>query len=254
MADTETTMKTDADVVMRSDELRSKRLEARLRAAKKPCFEPVLETGDGAPGDAKMGGTPLGDPPVCKGCKRTMVLLLQVDPATLPEGSPLTGKGPLQVFHCGRNECDYGDTTHSPGGTGVLLRLGLPKSKAPTEDKAKKPKKAQPKAVAKGQASRIVGWKQGVDLPGAAEAKDLALDAKEARLMSEQRSRDGDKLGGYANWIQSANRPSCPTCDEPMKFVVQLSARLVDFGDSGLGYVHQCAKHPAKLAFSWSST
>ena len=244
-------MKTD-DVVMRSDELRSKRLEARLRSAKTPCFEPILETGDGAPEDAKMGGTPLGDPPVCKGCKRTMVLLLQLDPAALPDGAPLTGKGPLQVFHCGKHDCDYGDTTHSPGGTGVLLRMGLPKPKV--ADKEKKPKKEKPKPVAKGQASRIVGWKKGFDLPGAADAEELKLDAKEARLMAAQRSRDGDKLGGYPNWIQSPNCPSCPSCGEPMKFVVQLSARLVDFGDSGLGYVHQCAKHPAKLAFSWSST
>ena len=77
------TATTDQKAMMRSDDLRRQRLEARLKEAKRPCFEPILETGDGSPGDSKMGGTPLGDPPTCKGCKKTMVLLLQLDPAAL---------------------------------------------------------------------------------------------------------------------------------------------------------------------------
>lgn len=238
---------------MRSDEIRRARLATTLEAARRTCFEPILETGDGKPTDPKMGGTPLGDVPVCKGCKRPMVLLLQLDPASLPKGAPLSGKGLLQVFHCGRHDCDYGDTTHSPGGSGVVLRMATPKAAA---DKAAKPKKgkAPPEPVAKGQASRIVGWKPGSDLPGNGDEGAMVLDAKELRLMRDQRSGGGDKLGGYPNWIQSPQPPNCPTCDERMRFVFQLTARLVDFGDSGLGYVHQCAKHPAKLAFSWSST
>jgi hypothetical protein len=226
---------------MRSDELRRQRLASQLESLRRVCFEPLLEAGDGSPADPKMGGTPLGDPPVCKGCKQTMVLLLQLDPRLLPEGAPLAGKVPVQIFHCGRNDCDYGDVTFAPGGTGVVLRAAK---------ESKKPRGA----VAKGQASRIVGWKATSDLPGGGDVDGLELDAKQLRLMRSERSREGDKLGGYPSWIQSPNTPSCPTCDQPMRFVFQLTARLVDFGDSGLGYVHQCAKHPAKLAFSWSST
>ncbi len=197
-----------------------------------------------------MGGTPLGDVPVCKGCKRPMVLLLQLDPQTLPDGAPLAGKGLLQVFHCGRNDCDHGDTTFAPGGRGVLLRMATPK----TGDAKPKKGTSAGKVVDKGRASRIVGWKAGFDLPGRGDEGNLQLDAKESRLMSEQRAREGDKLGGYPSWIQYPQPPDCPTCSERMRFVFQLTARLVDFGDSGLGYVHQCTKHPAKLAFSWSST
>ncbi len=247
------TAMTDEKPTMRADDLRRERLAARLKEARRPCFEPILETGDGAPSDAKMGGTPLGDPPTCKGCKQAMVLLLQLDPAGLPDGAPIRGKGLLQIFHCGRHDCDYGDTTYSPGGTGVVLRMGPPKESA----KAKatdKPKKGKPKVVAKGQASRIIGWKPGFDLPGRGDAGALKLDAKELRLLQEQRSREGDKLGGHPSWIQSPQPATCPACSASMRFIFQLSARLVDFGDAGLGYVHQCEKHPAKLAFSWSST
>ncbi|AKT43313.1 hypothetical protein [Chondromyces crocatus] len=241
---------TDLDPILRSDDLRRERLATWLDAARRPCFEPLLEPGDGTPDDAKMGGTPLGASPVCKGCQRTMVLLLQLDPATLPEGAPLVGEGPLQVFHCGNHDCDHGDLTHAPGGTGVRLRLGLPKASSRATSATSK--KAKP--VARGQASRIIGWKPGVDLPSSGDADALRLDAKELRLTQAQRSRGGDKLGGYPSWIQAPQPASCPTCDAPMRFVFQLSARLVDFGDAGLGYVHQCAKHPTKLAFSWSST
>lgn len=240
----------EGKATMRSDDLRRERLASRLAAARRPCFEPVLEAGDGSPGDSKMGGTPLGDPPVCKGCKQVMVLLLQLDTDALPEGAKVRGKGPLQVFHCGRS-CDYGDTKHSPGGVGVVLRMGLPKAPAKAEGK---PKKGKAGVVVRGKASRIVGFTPGFDLPGRGDAGDLKLDAKEMRLMQEQRSQGGDKLGGYPSWIQSPQPAECPTCSAPMQFIFQLSARLVDFGDSGLGYLHQCEKHPAKLAFSWSST
>ncbi len=254
--------------MMKSDSLRRERLQTKLATARKPCYQPQLETGDGEPSDDKMGGTPLGEVPVCKGCKRPMVLLLQLDPRRLPAGAPGKGKGPLQVFHCGRHDCDYGDVTHSPGGTGVLLRIAAEpklatsesatsKSKAATSKAAapkKKPAKAKAEVVSKGRASRIVGWTEASDLPGRGDLDALELDAKELRLSESERSRDGDKLGGYACWIQHPATPNCPSCDAKMRFVFQLSARLVDFGDSGLGYVHQCEKHPAKLAFSWSST
>jgi hypothetical protein len=249
---------------LRSEQLRRERLQTKLATARRPAFFPVLETGDGEPGDDKLGGTPLGEVPICKGCRCPMVLLLQLDPRRLPAGAPGQGKGPLQVFHCGRHDCDYGDVTHSPGGTGVVMRVAVePKTakasaaKSTTEAAPKPAKKGKAKAVqavGKGKASRIVGWTEASDLPGPGDLTALALDAKEQRLAADERSRDGDKLGGYPCWIQHPTAPDCPTCHAPMHFVFQLSARLVDFGDSGLGYLHQCGKHPAKLAFSWSST
>lgn len=254
--------------LLKSESLRRERLQSKLTTARKPCYVPQLETGDGKPSDDKLGGTPLGEVPVCKTCKRPMVLLLQLDPRRLPAGAPGKGKGPLQVFHCGRRDCDYGDVTHSPGGTGVLLRIATAPTPAEAESATtskvktaksktparKKPAKAAPNVVNKGRASRIVGWTEVSDLPGRGDMDQLELDAKELRLSEAERSRDGDKLGGYACWIQHPATPSCPSCHAEMRFVFQLSARLVDFGDSGLGYVHQCDKHPAKLAFSWSST
>lgn len=235
---------------MRADDLRRTRLAGRLGAWVRPAYVPVLEEGDGAPFDNKLGGAPFGgESPSCKKCKRPMALLLQLDIASLPDGSPVAGEGFLQVFHCGQSRCESGDMVYAPGGSGVALRLldkGASRSKASSKKKTSAP--------GAGRASRIVGWTKTTDVPSAGDLDDPSLDQKEMRLIRERACSSDDKLGGYPSWIQNPRPSRCPTCGQPMSFVAQLSARIVDFGDSGLAYVAQCAEHPRALSFCWSST
>jgi hypothetical protein len=80
---------------------------------------------------------------------------------------------------------------------------------------------------------------------------------------------EATKIGGVPLWLQSNERPTCPTCGEPMRFVAQLAAELDGFlpadhtkwdderykffhfgGDDGTGYLFLC-KNECGAAFLW---
>jgi hypothetical protein len=221
-----------------SEAVRKQRMVVRLEYVLRRRFEPLLASSDGATSDTRGGGAPSSARPRCKECKQEMRLLLQLDAATLPSGSPLSGRAPLQLFSCGAR-CADGDTVHSPGGKGVVVRLL--KRATPSDG-----------ASVSEATVRIVGWKEGFDFPPASEA-DYRLDAKELRLLRAQKGAAGDKLGGRAHWLGTPRAPTCPTCETEMSFIFQLTPRLVGLGASALAYLHQCSMHPTRLAFSSSS-
>jgi uncharacterized protein YwqG len=233
---------------------RQARLDRKLSGLARTRYVPKIETGEAKTTVSKFAGAAwleTGKPwPKCRSCKRPMHLLLQLRAGDAPEDTvQIPASSLLQIFHCGTSECDYGDVTHGPGGTGVLMRV--------VAEKAGKPTTKVPDGMALSR--RIVGFAATSELPGADEARasGVRCHAKDLRAMRQRGPLDGTKLGGWPMWIQSPDQPTCRKCDAPMRFVLQLQSEHyigVGWGDSGLAYVHQCTQHPKELAFSWSST
>ncbi len=233
---------------------RTARLETKLAGLARTRHVPRTETGDSKTIASQIGGVawlaPKSKWPKCKSCKKPMQLLLQLRADDAPSGGIVVPTGKVaQIFHCGRSSCDEGYTS-TPDGDGKLVRLIDEKGATRASD--------APAHLS--LAKRIVGFDAAPELPGWQDLRENAaakLNAKEMSAVqnSEQRPYGRTKLGGWADWIQSASSPSCEKCDQPMRFVLQLQGgEIVDFGDSGLAYVHQCATHADQFAMGWSST
>lgn len=235
---------------------RLSRLNRKLAGLTRTAWVPVVEAGAGDPAGSKLGGVPWLEEgkawPRCKGCKRPMHLLLQLRGEDVPDRALALPEGSLlQVFHCGRGyPCDEGYGIASPGGRGAWLRVVQRDARGGAPADA-------PEGLA--LEKRIVGWTPREELPGHGDTQvaGLRLNAKELRWLSDHGPHGRSKLGGHADWIQSPHAASCPKCGAAMAFALQLASGehiAVDFGDSGLGYVLQCQKHPDRLVFAWSST
>jgi len=78
------------------------------------------------------------------------------------------------------------------------------------------------------------------------EPWDTYRTACEAIVPSEDLSADMDsRLGGYPNWIQSSDWPSCPECGEEMRLIWQLDsepAAGIMWGDTGRVYIFACPR------------
>lgn len=233
---------------------RNARLENKLAGLARTRHVPKLETGASTTIASQIGGVawlaPRSKWPRCKSCKRPMQLLLQLRGADAPGDGLRVPHGKVaQIFHCGRSSCDEGYTS-TPDGHGKLVRF--------IDERGTKPAPDAPAHLA--LARRIVGFESAPELPGWHDLRENAaakLNAKEMAAVekSEQRPYGRTKIGGWADWIQSAESPRCEKCDAKMRFVLQLQGgEIVDFGDSGLAYVHQCETHPDELAMGWSST
>jgi hypothetical protein len=68
-------------------------------------------------------------------------------------------------------------------------------------------------------------------------------------------SAEGDKLGGWPNWVQGAEYPKCPKCGTEMAFLMQIDSEdnvPYMFGDLGTGHITQCPTHRHVVAFGWA--
>jgi hypothetical protein len=233
---------------------RTARLEKKLAGLARTRHIPKLETGEAKKIASQIGGVAWLAPstkwPKCKSCKKPMQLILQLRADDAPADSLVIPKGKVaQIFHCGRSRCDEGYTT-TPDGHGKLVRFIDEKGAVRAPD--------APDHLAIGK--RIVGFDSAPEVPGRQDLRDNAaakLNAKEMSAVgdSEQRPYGRTKIGGWADWIQSAESPSCEKCDQKMRFALQLQGgEIVDFGDSGLAYLHQCTTHTDQFAMGWSST
>jgi hypothetical protein len=55
-------------------------------------------------------------------------------------------------------------------------------------------------------------------------------------------------LGGYPQWLQGEDTPTCPTCERNMVLLVQLDSERtagLDWGSSGCLYLFFCPEHPS---------
>ncbi|MEU6248174.1 hypothetical protein [Glycomyces sp. NPDC047010] len=85
------------------------------------------------------------------------------------------------------------------------------------------------------------------------------LGAVTSLLPDDTVAPDGDgvlgQLSGEPEWIQNDETPTCPSCADPMKFMVSLEEGLhhttaANFGGSGRGYVFTC-QCCSEAAFLW---
>lgn len=236
------------------NEDRKARLDKKLAGLARDRHIPTLETGESKKLASQIGGVAWLAPktkwPKCKGCNKPMQMLLQLRADDAPANGLVVPKGKVaQIFHCGRSSCDDGYTS-TPDGHGKLVRLIDEKGAVRASD--------APDHLS--LAKRIVGFESAPELPGHQDLRDRTtqkLNSKEISAVeqSDQRPFGRTKLGGWADWIQGAESAMCETCSAKMEFALQLQGgEIVDFGDSGLAYLHQCPTHPEQFAMGWSST
>src|SRR5262249_10333174 len=126
---------------------------------------------------------------------------------------------------------------------------------------------------------RIVGWQRFTDQPCPTEHEELGLiyhyqfkagtvrlecpelglvfeNARAAKLAeSISTSANGDKLGGWPDWVQGVEYPNCSQCGQRMALVFQVDSEdnvPFLFGDAGCGHITQCPDHKEVVAFGWA--
>ncbi|MGL4610210.1 MAG: DUF1963 domain-containing protein [Trueperaceae bacterium] len=221
-------------------------LKQQLLNHKHIAWKPVVQEEDGGILASKFSGTPWlaknEDWPQCECCGSEMNFFLQLNLESLPMEA--RGKGLLQMFYC--TKCD----SWEPFSPSHLLRVVYPDSVGNTL--VALPNKAFP-------AKRIIAWEALEEYPGYAEWEDLAIPIQvpdiAAEAVEDMLAKEGDKLGGWPNWIQSVEYPNCPLCNKQMQLVFQIDSNdNLDFmfGDAGCGHITQCSEHKDILAFGWA--
>jgi uncharacterized protein YwqG len=234
-------------------------LPPELKKHERLAWGPVTREGDGSPTQSKFSGMPwLGlkqnrNWPVCPACSRPMYLFLQLNVSTLP--SPIKersgGDGLLQLFYCTHD----GEKDHEPCDSyEPFNRYSIVRVVHPNGDHnaaISPPAGAFPARV-------ITGWRQAEDFPHILDLEAMGVSVPrelEETLADSDYPLNGDKLGGWPDWLQGADYPYCPRCGVKMQLLFQLTSEghlPYLFGDSGTGYVTQCPAHRDVVAFSWN--
>lgn len=243
---------------------------------RRDCWLPIVEDGDGDPGESKFSGTPWLTPseqwPPCGNCQRSMALFLQLNLATSPGPLPKRlGTGFLQAFFCVDSDCIHGPEEGDPFTRTHLLRVVVPsieRGSQPPPPPSNNPDEGIP-------ARRIVSWEKVDDYPSMAEAEEelgLAHDVKDQVVCSNPPfsvgaqleefftmpwARNNEKLGGWPGWANvSTAYPDCPTCGRRMDLMIfQFGYQgyiPIMFGDGGQGQIVACPEHPHILAYPWT--
>ena len=232
--------------------------ESDLDRLKKLAWYPITTRRRSPPEASKFSGTPLlySDErwPVCPGCRRPMHHMLQISSEDLPaEAKKVFGEGYLQVFFC--IDADYGcrvsETTYEPFSKGYVVRI--------INQEFGDLVPAKPMTVGKPFPElAIVGWRPQSDYPSWDDAKLNGIDqdyATAERVGAAGFPRDGDKLLGWPSWQQGADYPSCPECEAPMRYILQIDSEdnvPYMFGDVGTAHVTQCEEHKDVMTLTWS--
>lgn len=219
-----------------------------------------------------FGGSPLllsaTQWPSCRQCGKPMRFFLQLDLSELPEKfhTP-TRTGLLQLFYCSND--DGGCNTWKPFSGTHAIWIESSDGEAIHCD-----------GVTPFNKTVITGWKEIPDTPHPGEHKacgitydydfdkgvvnvkcnnpemafdGLPIDSGVAESISV--AADGDKLGGWPNWVQGVEYPNCPECGNQMELVLQVDSEdnlPYRFGDAGCAHLTQCRRHPNMLAFGWA--
>ncbi|RJS18766.1 hypothetical protein DRW03_24190 [Corallococcus sp. H22C18031201] len=182
---------------------------------------------------AKVGGFPeptgLLNWPVCAQCGEPQQFLFQ-----LPHTSgklDLSPFGSVHVFQCQNPEtvCFRWDAD-SGANAAVAVRPGAPRVEGAPSKRV--PQAEWPLNFAPAQEDTAA---LSVDVN---EATDAQLEALDRALEAAPES----KVGGVPGWLNGDAAPMC--CEEPMRFVAQLSAMPfgLEFGDAGRGYLFRCTQ------------
>lgn len=223
----------------------AKDLKKKLAPLARDCWTPKVRKARKSLGHARgsrFGGLPfLGASapwPTCRKCSLSLSFALQFELSELPEGHPSRGEGLLQLFFC---------TTCSSTNEVVRLVDG-------------KPGEATRPDVHAFTEREVSGWQPASDLPFR-EPGDATFDELTAKLEPEEQQAlfrlnlQGDKAGGWPNWVQDNSYPKCSDCKSALStLVLQIDSKKgLDWtwGDNGVAFIFQCARHPARLGFTW---
>ncbi len=217
-----------------------RKLAAHARDAWLPRLGPAGDEGDEP---SRFGGRPWLLPgeawPACGKCRRRLRFFAQIDLASAPAAA-LTAFGPglLQLFHC--TACD----PYEPFTSAQRVRIIDRDAAAPAK---------VPRGTPLFPVRSIVGWQRAIkDYPH--READVAL-APEEEALAFRLNRQGDKLGGWPNWVQDPQYPKCPRGAHRLtRLLLQIDSDRAlphTWGDSGAGYLLQCPRHREQVAFLW---
>ena len=238
----------------------------------KNAWKPVIDNAD-TETHSWFGGEPANrsdsDWPRCAQCKRPMQFFLQLDLSTLPEEFkyPIR-KGLMQLFYCSSDDGTCETWAHFTGTHAISIIEFNTEITQRNND------------ITPLTQNKIASWKRIDDLPHVEEHEMLGVhyeyDFKKNRVTIECKEHDlhfknidvdsnpadaiaeaasGDKLGGWPFWVQSAEYPNCPTCDQQMSLLFQIDSEdNLDymFGDVGCAHLTYCTNHPETIAFGWA--
>jgi uncharacterized protein YwqG len=234
-------------------------LTDRIAPFKKTAWLPVVKRKTGSVFNSKFSGIPLLDEneawPCCGHCQQPIQLFVQLNADDLPvEAGKVFGDGILQVFYCTNAEknCECECEAYAPFAKSTLLRIIEPAKITAKLLTVSLVLDAFPEKV-------IVDWQAADDYPNYEELDDLGVEISDddAETLYEQDycPKEGDKLLGWAAWVQGVEYPDCPDCGERMKYIFQIdSDDNLDymFGDVGCAHISQCELHPEQLAMAWA--
>jgi hypothetical protein len=237
----------------------------KIQVYKRPTWMPVVQQ----PADdeleealvSKIGGQaylPPGESyPLCPNCNEPMTLFLQLNPGLLPPNCDLDLENNklIQLFYCTNTHpnCELECKGWQPFSKNHTILQPLIPSNDPTL-----PANVPPRSFKAGQ---VVEWIEQEDYPDWHEMQLGEAGLTEAEIETLEESEVGvpkaaDKLGGWPYWVQSVEYPKCPECGLQMQMIFQLDSKHhlpYEFGDAGIGYLHQCRLHKNQLAFGWAS-
>lgn len=239
-----------------------RRAAAWLRRHARTAYLPVVETGEGPLAGSRFGGLPalLRDEPapICGLCQKPLTLIVQLAPASLPPKAreALPG-GLIQLLWC--------DTIcQSEGGWAPFSPANLARAIPPSVPLRSPTPEEMPERVF--APKRVTGWSEIESYPsysdrlamGEHRDDDLAetIDALCDEESAGYKNRGGERLLGWAHWIQDVERVACRACRTSMAPVLQVDTNTtlsgLAFGDSGIGFLMACPACKA-MTFVWQS-
>ncbi|MFC7585796.1 ankyrin repeat domain-containing protein [Nonomuraea antimicrobica] len=223
----------------------AKAARQKLAASTRSAWLPQLD-GPAATGDpSQFGGLPWLRStevwPACESCEAPLTFFVQLDLSRTPKAArEAFGLGLLQLFHC--TTCN----PYHPFSSGDLVRIVDP---ADAVTPVKEPEGAQVLPV-----RPITGWGRAVKDYPYREADESALLPEEREVVFTL-NRQGDKLGGWPNWVQDPDYPRCPHDDHRMtQPILQIDSNhgvAHTWGDNGVGFIVQCPQHRDQVTFLW---
>ncbi len=231
----------------------------------RPGWKPSFGSGDGDRPFGWYNATPpagAGPTPTCGECEDPMELVLAVDLSGVPAelGHPLR-EGMVEVYYCnGGLDLECYPETWDPYAAGHHVRVVDPygSDAGPTGGRV------------------ITGWELTTDRPDRDDLIELGaqisfgsddfrfavpdagidLDVGYGEHLDEVigTPAQGDKLGGWPNWVQYRQHAACSTCGEELTHFYQLDdggPHGLMFGDAGCAYVGYCRTHPEIMTLHW---
>lgn len=246
--------------IVTPEEARRRRAAAWLRRHARTGWVPAVEDGEGPLDGSRFGGLPALRrdelAPRCGLCEEPLTLIAQIASASLPaKAREVLPSGLIQLFWCDTAcQSKHGWAPFSPANLARALPATGP-LRHPDADET--PERAfAPK--------RVTGWfaietyPRSSDRPAVDGDDDLADVIEE--LCDEEgegySNRGGERLLGWAHWIQDVEVVHCRACSARMVPALQVDTNTtlhgLAFGDSGIGFMMLC---PAckEMTFVWQS-